>query len=74
MQQESFLAGNLSDFRLRSPGKICGHCVELARKLSSIVPSDHKAGVAELADAPDSKSGARKGVEVQVLSPVLESS
>jgi hypothetical protein len=30
------------------------------------------AGVAELADAPDSKSGARKGVEVQVLSPVLE--
>jgi hypothetical protein len=29
------------------------------------------AGVAELADAPDSKSGARKGVEVQVLSPVL---
>jgi hypothetical protein len=24
-----------------------------------------------LADAPDSKSGARKGVEVQVLSPVL---
>jgi hypothetical protein len=30
-----------------------------------------RAGVAELADAPDSKSGARKGVEVQVLSPVL---
>jgi hypothetical protein len=24
-----------------------------------------------MADAPDSKSGARKGVEVQVLSPVL---
>ena len=29
------------------------------------------AGVAELADALDSKSSARKGVEVQVLSPVL---
>jgi hypothetical protein len=27
--------------------------------------------VAELADALDSKSSARKGVEVQVLSPVL---
>src|SRR5262245_18869604 len=30
--------------------------------------------VAELADALDSKSSARKGVEVQVLSPVLTSS
>src|SRR4029079_7333366 len=30
-----------------------------------------RAGVAELADALDSKSSARKGVEVQVLSPVL---
>ena len=31
-----------------------------------------RAGVAELADALDSKSSARKGVEVQVLSPVLK--
>ena len=35
------------------------------------IPLWKRAGVAELADAPDSKSGARKGVEVQVLSPVL---
>jgi hypothetical protein len=33
--------------------------------------STFHAGVAELADAPDSKSGTRKSVEVQVLSPVL---
>jgi hypothetical protein len=32
----------------------------------------HLAGVAELADALDSKSSDRKVVEVQVLSPVLE--
>jgi hypothetical protein len=31
-----------------------------------------RAGVAELADALDSKSSDRKVVEVQVLSPVLE--
>ena len=36
------------------------------------IPLWKRAGVAELADAPDSKSGARKGVEVQVLSPVLK--
>ena len=29
------------------------------------------AGVAELADAPDSGSGTRKGVEVQVLSSAM---
>jgi hypothetical protein len=32
----------------------------------------HLAGVAELADALDSKSSDRKVVEVQVLSPVFE--
>jgi hypothetical protein len=40
-------------------------------KQAMILASPTDAGVAELADALDSKSSARKGVEVQVLSPVL---
>ena len=60
---------NFATANLRSEG--FAHMAFAANKLSDTLIE--QAGVAELADAPDSKSGARKGVEVQVLSPVLVS-